>query len=376
MSGDLPYLQRLDGIRGLAITLVFFAHSSFLLSPNGWQGFLKRLSGFGGLGVELFFVLSGFLITRILLGSKDSAHYFSRFYLRRSLRIFPIYYLFLGIVFLGIHRWFPAETGASELSSANPLPYLFYVSNFTQGMGVGDPYLSHLWSLSVEEQFYAVWPFIVRFCAKKWLVAVAVLLCVLSQAFRFQADIIGVPFEIVHRWTPFSLDALMAGALLGIGTWKRDGFYFSKISYGVLGWASASTFVAYVCTSLTWPRVQIPAFTGRVPLLILFVIWILVCINDSQAISSRFFNMRWLRQIGKISYGIYIWHVIVLRLLGDVAHRQIGQLPGWLASCSGPIVAVLLALTSVLVAQLSWVLVEQPFLALKNKLSIPAIQPS
>ena len=142
------HIAQLDGLRGLAVLLVLLAHSAiaFTRVPS-----LKWIDSYGSLGVQLFFVLSGFLITGILLDSKGTPYFFRNFFVRRGLRIYPLYYALLGFVVFsgvvhrhGVHWW----------------PYILYLSNFFGGITQPAP-LGVAWSLAVEEQFYLLWPFIV-----------------------------------------------------------------------------------------------------------------------------------------------------------------------------------------------------------------------
>lgn len=169
---SLKYIRSLDGLRAIAIILVMLFHFGII--------------GFGWLGVQMFFVLSGFLITGILLNLKDSRERFSgkikTFYIRRVLRIFPVYYFYL-LCFLvcWIIYKYPADFGYKVL-------YLFtYTYNFTRTFygWTLSPYFTHLWSLCVEEQFYLIWPFIILILPQRFL-KWAMLFCVIAApVFRF-----------------------------------------------------------------------------------------------------------------------------------------------------------------------------------------------
>ena len=151
----------LDGIRGLAILMVL-AHNTLRVAPEGGvlSEVVASVSGIGWTGVTLFFVLSGFLITRGLMEEQGSPTYFRAFYLRRALRIFPLYYLFLVFFLLVL----PALDAAPQ-NIVDDLPrqiwYWLYLSNWTQFADLGGTGLPHLWSLAVEEQFYLLWPLLV-----------------------------------------------------------------------------------------------------------------------------------------------------------------------------------------------------------------------
>src|SRR5208282_3024374 len=163
-------LQSLDGLRATAIILVFFCHTKHLIPlVNPFTFYLSWYAGQGWMGVDLFFVLSGFLITGILLDTQQASNYFAGFYARRVLRIFPLYYLVLTtVIILGNLIHSPRVTATLPLPEDRWL-YFCYMTNWL-GLWKGHwgtnyvNYLAHFWSLAVEEQFYLVWPLIV------WLV--------------------------------------------------------------------------------------------------------------------------------------------------------------------------------------------------------------
>ena len=150
-SFSLPsYIPQFDGLRALSILAVFIAHSEFLRSLPG-----AVILEYGRIGVDLFFVLSGFLITGILLDSKGSSHYFRNFYIRRALRIWPLYYLILLIIYLLTSQFLP------QMKDGNVwLYFTVYIQNLFLNLKI--PYgLEPTWSLAVEEQFYMTWPLLV-----------------------------------------------------------------------------------------------------------------------------------------------------------------------------------------------------------------------
>ena len=152
---ERTYYPALDVLRGIAIILVFFYHT-FHFIP-----FFE----FGWMGVDLFFVLSGFLITDLLLVTQKNKNFFRNFYIRRFLRIFPLYYLVLT-VFLVLSPYFFSQQNLNEYTYYNQNQFWFWaqLQNWlfvTKGLG-NSPYLSHLWSLAIEEQFYLFWPLLVK----------------------------------------------------------------------------------------------------------------------------------------------------------------------------------------------------------------------
>ena len=178
-------LPTLDGVRGLAILLVL-AHNYLLLeSPSGIAGYMtERVLNAGWVGVQLFFVLSGFLITWGLLESRDTENYFRNFYARRVLRIFPLYYLMLILTFLVLPALnFYPKTIADDAPCQWWL-WLF-LSNWSQPYGICGNSLPHFWSLAVEEQFYLVWPLAVRYTQPRQLIRLSFGLFLTSFAVRW-----------------------------------------------------------------------------------------------------------------------------------------------------------------------------------------------
>jgi peptidoglycan/LPS O-acetylase OafA/YrhL len=209
----MNYIKSLDGLRALAVILVILFHYYY-----------GRFWGFGWIGVQLFLVLSGFLITSILLNAKTKSWnlYFGEFYWRRALRIFPLYFGFLLAVFFAfLIVGFPSNF--PEVA-----PYLFtYTYNFLpllEGYKI-DFVFTHFWSLSVEEQFYIFWPFIIFFLNSSQLKLLVLFLFVASPVIRFglyeylmqtgnyELHDLG---QIIYRFTPAQVDAFALGGAIPI----------------------------------------------------------------------------------------------------------------------------------------------------------------
>ena len=194
------YLAQLDGIRFLAIIPVLMFHLPLPGFSLGWSG------------VQLFFVLSGFLISGILLDSREDPHYFRNFYARRALRIFPIYYLGLGVLVVG---------GLATGQAVSDAPwYLFYLQNHLLGQTNFSPdfplLFNHTWSLAIEEQFYFLWPLAVRLLPRRALTATAFALLAVGAISRM-AFLAGTgSTAMTFTSLPTEVDALAAGALLAI----------------------------------------------------------------------------------------------------------------------------------------------------------------
>jgi len=205
-----PRLRQLDAVRGIAILLVIF-HNQSQKYPSLH---LQRLFADGWMGVDLFFVLSGFLITGILVDAKTSDGYFKNFYARRCLRIWPLYYSLIVFMFVVVPWLRPSDAHTIFERSSPWWAYPLFLQNFlikapTDATGP----LAVTWSLAIEEQFYLVWPLVIRYCSEAQVRRMAVAVMCLSPILRFFLS-----FHDVNLYTNVfcRLDGLMAGALLGI----------------------------------------------------------------------------------------------------------------------------------------------------------------
>src|SRR5258708_35715676 len=207
------YIPQFDGLRGLAILLVLIGHSGFLEAlPHA------RMLEYTRFGVDLFFVLSGFLITGILTDAKGSRHYFRNFYARRILRIWPLYYLVLFLAFVVT----PLLQPAMRPTAASAWPaFVFYVQNIAFVHRDTYPFgLGATWSLAVEEQFYLAWPPLVFLLKKKALAVVSVSLVAVSLSLRVAFHFHDAAPGFIHFFTLSRLDAIAFGTLAAL--WLRS----------------------------------------------------------------------------------------------------------------------------------------------------------
>src|SRR5215469_7550470 len=197
-SGHVPAL---DGIRGLAVLFVIAFHSRApFLNTSEIPFSLFQFLGLGWSGVDLFFVLSGFLITGILLDTRRAPGYFRVFYARRALRIFPLYFAYLLLILVVLQGIFVVFVRTNPWQHVNPLLYLTYSMNWVSGLD--DQWLGHLWSLAVEEQFYLIWPAAVWFCSRRSLPWVCIAMATAALAFRIWPQAIGQAPDQVYFLTP------------------------------------------------------------------------------------------------------------------------------------------------------------------------------
>jgi peptidoglycan/LPS O-acetylase OafA/YrhL len=348
---------------------VFFFHYGMSAHTNTLPvQLLTHVTSAGWVGVDMFFVLSGFLITGILLDTREQPHYFRNFYVRRALRIFPLFYgvfLLLAALTPLLHlQWRPGH-----------ILQLFYLGNFA---GHYDPSLNdllpavllvHLWSLAVEEQFYMVWPFVVLWAPnRKTLLRICCAAPVL--AFLLRCLLLWKFPERAQEWSygelPTHIDGLVCGAIAAILTRSFDltllvrksrmPFAFSGIALTML--AIYNHGIVYHNTAMT--------LLGY-PLLGIFFTCALLRTIQPRSLLSRLGQTRFLRFFGKYSYGMYIFHNLfnplvskLLRPLQSLTHSQ---------SIGGVLfVLVVLALTCI-VSVLSFELYEKQWLKLKSRFS-------
>lgn len=324
-------LPQLDGLRALAITCVMAFH----FIPG-----IDRLAPLGSIGVRLFFVLSGFLITRILLHPQDLSlgAALRRFYIRRSLRIFPVFYLVLAIAAL-------INIGLVRSTIGWHVTYLTNVYLFDRGAWHGS--IAHLWSLAVEEQFYLVWPCLVLSVSRRTLAPVIIAMVCLSPISRV---LIGGPMQSV---LPTScLDSLGAGALLALPS-TRDAIMLIGRRFGVpLALAALSARYA----GMSGVPLEVVVDFG----VSLSAAWLVgaAAARLTGAFGRALENHR-VAYVGTISYGLYLVHGFMPYLLGR-------YIPGY-AGMPWPVRTLLLTIATFSLASLSWRYFESPILAFKDR---------
>ena len=358
------YFPALDGVRAFAFLLVFLFHYIGLLW--GWAG------------VDIFFVLSGFLITGILYDAREAPHRFRNFYIRRTLRIFPLYYgifvvlllvtpllhwrwgfawlawpLYLGNYFRLIHT--PANFTYDRLfSSAANLPRI-------------ELFLGHFWSLCVEEQFYLVWPFVVfSIKDRRKLIWICSLCVVLMPFIRWVASLTLPQYLLDHRvlyfLTPFRVDALLLGGLLAL--WRRGPEHrLMQKAAPILFILCLLCISGFIVFSIhRYHSIVEPAWidTWGESFVDLFAACLILLSLNNGSLTFRIFNQPLLRSIGTVSYGAYVFH--------DLLHGVYAQIADHLVTQHRLIVtAALASVGTSLLAWFSFRYFEFPFLALKDK---------
>jgi peptidoglycan/LPS O-acetylase OafA/YrhL len=359
------HLPGLDGLRGLAILMVMFGHfivvGKNLEVPSPWHRFLQS----GYLGVDLFFVLSGFLITGILIDSKNRTPYFRVFYWRRALRIFPLYYGLLAVSWLTV-LWLTPSDRALLTGNDSPAWFWLYASNI--GMAVKGSWLEsptwvglgHFWSLAVEEQFYLVWPLLIYGLPGKWLERLCIFLVVCSPfVFHPLTEWLGnVP---AYASTLSRLGVLAAGGWLAV-LWRKERV-----------WPVLSRYFPYLAVGsgllLLLERTVLPILSGVESTIVLLLGSAMVgmAVHGKGRYSSRFFKSAILKWFGKYSYGIYVYHhalkpVWIHFLWEKSIVPWAGS--GWTGTLMYTTAATALSLS---LAWLSWRFFEAPILAYKSR---------
>jgi peptidoglycan/LPS O-acetylase OafA/YrhL len=312
------------------------------------------------MGVDLFFVLSGFLITSILLESKTAPHYFTNFYIRRVLRIFPIYYIAL-LITLTLFAVFPSMRQAVPDIYGFQGWYWIYLQNWLQSLpptsGREFSFLGHFWSLAIEEQFYLLWPFLVWSLNKRSLLYLCGSLVVLALATRVIAVTL-YPSPYAERFAYFStvtrLDTLSLGAIAAIllagGYPKRQLMFYSSI----IGLPSFVVFILIFATGKYWMG---DGTKAAVEYTLVGPVSFAVLLHGLSG--NRILRWTWFRCLGTYSYGLYVIHYPVIRLANVFLKRIV----------SGVHFDVLfrptVSITSFGLAFMSWHFIEKRILAQK-----------
>lgn len=361
---ERPHMPALDGLRGIAVLLVIVDHmcASMQLEFGIYNKFMSA-AYYGWTGVDLFFVLSGFLITGILYDAKPGPDYFKNFYARRALRIFPLYYLVLaGFVLL-----FPLLQQLNMASRENPGWLFVYLTNIVMAFK-GDRLfgvLEHFWSLAVEEHFYLVWPAIVFFFRRRTVMAVAAAALVIALLCRIAAQ--GFPAAqhvAVYVATPMRMDALAAGALIALAARGPGGINALVKPAFAIGSAALLAFGALVMVRHTKSSLD-PGISTIGYSLVWMIYGSVLVLSLKWRPLNTVMNAGVLRWFGKYSYGMYVWHPIVfIILLHSEAVRALRgpATPLAIAVNVAVALAVMLAVTMA-----SWHLWEKQFLKLKAR---------
>lgn len=347
---EFKYTPELDGLRGISILWVMFFHAGF---PHMRGGFI---------GVDIFFVLSGFLITVLLILEYDRLGRISlkNFYIRRILRLGPALICLLIIFCLVSAIVLDIEKAKSNYLDA--LIALFYLSNWSRAFAIHPPdFIGHTWSLSIEEQFYLFWPVFLVFLLNKsvkrsYIAIITILIATISWFFRVYLLLNDASPERLYNGLDTRADGLMIGCFIGI--LAGSGCFTDNVRRMLKKILIIITPVSMFCLFifsffLNWKDPKMFAF-GFIIVEIFAAILILDVIVGRQNFIRKILSMRWLVWIGSISYGLYLWHYPVFRSMRAMGFNL-------------SITMTLGIGITFLIATVSYYFMERPILKIKRK---------
>lgn len=360
-------IPELDGLRGLAIFLVILCHyvGNAEHAPLGlWLHRLLSAFTAGWSGVDLFLVLSGFLIGGILLDARNSPNYFRAFYMRRAFRILPIYYawiLLYAAVVTGALLLVPGRTSLTTRDLLEVPIHLLFLQNIWIGMPTfAWTWFVVTWSLAVEEQFYLLAPPLIRFFTLRATVIVLAATIVAAPIFRITVyRLTDNPFSAAFPM-PGRADALAWGILLAIG-WRQPWFRGFLRSHPLPLHGALLVLFLGVLTMLWWlarPAGLVTLSVGLSWLALFYSALLLVALSQGSGRIARFFRIRVLGLLGTISYCVYILH----DTFNLLAHRILLGTRPRLYDPAGVAVTVLAFAITIIVASLSWRYFEKPLI--------------
>lgn len=371
----LTHLLQLDGVRFIAVALVLFDHWTM-------EHIELPVGALGALGVTIFFVLSGFLITRILLSSKDKlsnqpngglSKYLKTFYIRRTIRIFPVYYLTLFVLALVNEPPVRQKFGWLALYATN-----IYIALYHTWMGTVD----HLWSLAVEEQVYLFLPLLLFIIPRRYVPVTALCMIVGSVGLRYLLYRAHLPWFIGYVSTPTCLDSFGLGALMAYGWLYQRERFVRFFTPSIWVWLSLAGFIG-VGVLNNWIAIDSPRGYHN----IMSDVWERLAASVfgffliGRAILGFGGLMQWVLEnpvsqyLGRISYGLYLYHNFVFNVYHTKPTHFTVRSWNWLTNLL-PFLNTsyffqfsFFFVLTLLIAVVSWHLIEKPINALKDKFS-------
>ena len=358
---NLPaHVVGLDGVRGVAVLLVFISHFHWILSPDPfftkvtpWH-FINRTFEAGFMGVDIFFVLSGFLITSLLMKDRSTnrKNLFRRFYRRRALRLLPALYALLIANFF-VSRW---ENFPGDIQWRTTWHAILFLNNWNivNNFDEAQNDLGHLWSLGIEEQFYLIWPLTIWLLAKlkipsKMMIPLILFASLGVMAHRTSLWNEGTSWIILYVRTDTRLDSLLIGAMFAYV------YRHFQVPSKILNSVATSSFIGLIYIKYVLYKSPF-IFEMGYTIIALLAGFIILSVVEGVFFVQKVFTWRPLTMIGKVSYGLYLWHMPIFLLFG----RHVTSGPKPLRILIGIVIASV-------VTSLSWFFIEKPFLNIKNR---------
>jgi peptidoglycan/LPS O-acetylase OafA/YrhL len=348
---DRGFIPELDGLRGIAILMVM-VHRFW---PRTGTGVMADAAGAGWIGVDLFFVISGFLITGILLDTKGEPGFFKNFYARRVLRIFPLYYLFVGAVLVAF------SSPEFRENAGSPIWYLVFLGNIPESLlGHDVPYwLAPVWSLAIEEQFYLTFPWLVAAVSRERLAKILVGMMIAAPVIRFAFLLVFPEQErIQYLFTLCRIDTIAIGCLLAVAARAIDVERYRPWLVRLAGIGFVIAAVIALVTGLDRTTLFGRTF-GYSVVAIGCASMLALVLLARDAVATTPLRWAWLRYFGKLCFGLYLLHRPADTIVGALADRAGFDHDIWLIPAK-------LAF-ALLLATISWFLLEKRFMALKDR---------
>lgn len=369
-------IPALDGVRGIAVLGVMLMHFSQKQAPvSAIARGAHHVLALGVTGVDLFFVLSGFLITGILLDSRGAENFFRAFYGRRSVRIFPLYYGYLAILFcaaIPLMKRFNVWGDMQTVYEVSRTQWIYWISGsnvlVARSGHFYTGFVDHFWSLAIEEQFYLFWPAVVYLVAPRRLPLACISLVALAVLSRCAFIAAGTWRLAPYTLTICRADALAVGALVAIAI-RADSDALNRMTqlFRMLFWVSGFFYVGFFLLRIRWSATNvIYEAIGKTFTATFFGAWIFLLVSASRWHNRGILASRPLRTLGKYSYGLYVFHVpIWLLTLRAMPAERLSRICASTAFVFSMQLIIPFSI-SFIIAWLSWHLYEKRFLRLKH----------
>lgn len=361
------YFPELDVLRFFAFLLVFIHHTPVISKHPLWLG----LHRYGWLGVDLFLCLSAFLFTKLLYTEyqRTGTINIPYFYVRRTLRIWPLYYFFIiAMMVVGYFNKYNFETLYLRI-----IGMVTFTDNFVTAYSTKYnpfPYVAHLWTIAYEEQFYAIIPWALRYLFKTAShVKLLILVAVMGIGFMFRAAFIWlqIPHPAIWVLPVTHFDSILFGLFIGLGLFDS---VLNKIPWVLTGLVSLGVFAAIFhlpsVEAVTWNLMLTYPLTGLAAALLLHT----VLRAGSSPVLGWLFS-RPLAFLGKTSYGLYVYHFLAIQVSSKVFSVDSSNYWQWVLA-----VFFLPLLLTIIISSISYLLLEKPFLRIKDRFAIVASRPA